>query len=242
MMNLRKIKETGDRDMKHGKAICSFIAGLCMIAGLSLQSHAQNFEGVIHYEFEGASQNGMGDIPYMIKGDKVRMQFGDGQSKGAMIFLPADSKMLFVLDNMKSYMNVDTEKWMDNDAYDSKWDDSEMTRTGQSKTVAGYSCEVWQVTNGSDQLNMCMAEGLGTFMSPGNPMARQNAPAWAKKIIADGYMPLEVVEESADGSTTVQMKATKIEETSLSDSLFEVPDGYKNMSSMMQQMMKQRNN
>lgn len=228
--------------MKYRKAIYSIIIGLCMIAGFSLQSYGQNFEGVIHYEFADAAGSGMGDIPYMVKEDKIRMQFEEAQSKGAMIFLPEESRILFVLDNMNSYMDIDTDEWTNNDVYDSKWDGSEMTKTGQSKTVAGYDCEIWQITGGNDQLTLCMAEGLGTFMSPGNPMAQQNAPAWAKEIAADGYMPLEVVEESANGTTTVQMKANKIEEKSLSNSLFEVPDGYKDMSSMMKQMMKQQNN
>lgn len=231
------------RNPKKVKAVYAIIAGLCMIAGISLQSHAQNFEGVIHYEFAETAQSGMGDIPYMIKDDKMRIQFGDGQSEGAMIFLPGKSKMLFILDNMKSYMNVDTDNWTDENAYESKWSESEMTKTGQSKTIAGYDCEIWRVTNANnDELSLCMAEGLGTFMSPGNPMARRNAPGWAKEIVADGYMPLEVIEGAADGSTTVQMKAKRIEEKSLSDSLFEVPSGYKDMSSIMNQMMKQRSN
>lgn len=225
------------------KAICSILVGICMAAGISLKSQAQNFEGIIQYEFAETAQSGMGDIPYMIKDDNMRIQFGQGQSEGAMVFLPGQSKMLFILDNMKSYMEVDMDKWTGDSTYESKWSESEMIKTGQSKIIAGYDCEIWQVTNErNDELTLCMAEGLGTFMSPGNPMARQNAPGWAREIMADGYMPLEVIEGSADGSSTVQMKAKQIEKKSLSDSLFEVPSGYKDMSSMMKQMMNQGSN
>ncbi|HLR24259.1 MAG TPA: DUF4412 domain-containing protein, partial [Fodinibius sp.] len=92
-----------------------------------------------------------------------------------------------------------------------------------------------------ETLSMCVAKDLGTFMSPGNPMAKKSAPDWAKKVIAEGYMPLEVIEE-ANGSKRVQMKATKIEEKSLSPDLFTIPDGYKDMSSMMRQMMNRQRN
>ncbi|SMO36184.1 DUF4412 domain-containing protein [Fodinibius sediminis] len=228
--------------MKQRHLICTFILALAALMGIPQTGHAQNFEGVIHYEFAGTAESGMGEIPYMVKDDKIRMQFGNGQAEGAMIFLPEESKMLFVLDNMKSYMNMDMNEWTDESNYDSKWDESEMTKTGETRTVAGYDCEIWQVTNSSgDHLTMCMAEGLGTFMSPGNPMARQNAPAWAREIVTDGYMPLEVVEESGNGDRKVHMKANKIEEKSLDDALFEVPSGYRDMSAMMKQMMQQRN-
>lgn len=228
--------------MKYIKVIYTIIIGICISTMLSLPGKAQNFEGVIHYEFADATQSGMGSIPYMVKGDNVRMQFGEGEDKGAMIMRTGESKMLFIIDKMDSYMELDMDKWSEDNTHESKWDESEMVQTDKSKTIAGYTCNIWKVTSeGGDTLTLCMAEGLGTFMSPGNPMAQQNAPAWAKEIVADGYMPLEVIEESANGNTTVQMKATKIEEKSLSDSLFEVPNGYKDMSSMMQQMMKQQN-
>ncbi len=72
-------------------------------------------------------------------------------------------------------------------------------------------------------------------MMPQNQMQKRNAPAWAQKFAEEGSMPLEIV-EIKNGTRTVQMKATKIEEKSLSDDLFEVPEGYRDMSGMMKGM------
>lgn len=230
--------------MNYIKRIFPFITGLCLIFifGGSNKSLAQNFEGVIHYQFDQMQQQNMGDIEYMVKGERVRMQFGEGARSGAMIFLPQKSKIMFIMDQMKSYMSMDMNQKDDNDSYSDKWEKSQVDKTGQSKTIAGHSCEVWKVSNNNgDKLSLCMADDLGTFMSPGNPMTKRNAPAWAKEIVSEGYMPLEVIEES-DGDKRVQMRAIKIEEKSLSDDLFAVPEGYNDMSKMMKQMMKQRQN
>jgi hypothetical protein len=54
-------------------------------------------------------------------------------------------------------------------------------------------------------------------------------------------MPLEVVEITG-GSSIVKLRASRIEEKSLSDDLFKVPEGYNDMSNMMKQMLNQRNN
>lgn len=200
-----------------------------------VSSRAQSFEGVIHYQFPGTAGEGPTEIAYMIKDSKVRMQFNQQGQSGAMLYLPSESEMVIIIDQMKSYMKMDMDKQAGK-KYDGKWSGSQMQKTGQTKTLAGHSCEVWVVENSSgDQLQMCMAEGLGTFMSPGNPMARQQAPAWARKIVKEGYMPLEVIQQE-NGKKTIQMKVTKIESRPLDAALFTIPEGYRDMSAMMQQM------
>ncbi|MCW9707626.1 DUF4412 domain-containing protein [Fodinibius salsisoli] len=229
--------------MKYLKSVfCIFTLGLCLVLSLGFNAIAQDFEGVIHYQFDKMEQQNMDDIQYMIKNGKIRMEFGMGPQSGAMLYKPDESKMTFIMDQMKSYMSMDMTDMSQESNYDSKWDKSEVEKTGQTKEIAGHDCEIWNIANDNDEkLTMCMANDLGTFMTPGNPMAKQNAPDWAKEIIAEGFMPLEVIEQSG-GNETVQMRATKIEEKSLSDELFEVPQGYRDMSGMMKQMMKQRNN
>src|SRR5699024_901761 len=231
--------------MNFSKNIPSAIisAFLFLIMAFSIQVQAQDFEGVIHYQFAEAQNPNMSNIAYMIKGDNIRMELSDNNQMGSILYLPGESKFVIIMESMKSYMSVDTDK-MDSktNGYSGKWEDSEMTETGTTKIIAGHSCEVWKVTGSSGEtLSMCVAKDLGTFMSPGNPMAKKSAPDWAKKVIAEGYMPLEVIEET-NGSKKVQMKATKIEEKSLSPDLFTIPDGYKDMSSMMRQMMNRQRN
>lgn len=229
--------------MKYLKTTCSIaMLTALLLMGNVLNSQAQNFEGIIYYQFAEMEQSGMDELEYMIKDENIRIQFGEGQHQGAMIFLPESSKMLFVLENMKSYMAIDMSEWADQEVAEEEWQESDYQKTGETKEIAGYTCEVWEIQNQEgDELTMCMAEGMGTFMTPGNPMARQNAPEWAKKISSEGFMPLEVIEKSANGESITQLRANRIEEQALESSLFKAPNDYKDMSSMMEQMMKQNN-
>ena len=211
----------------------SILLLLVCVMGLSFQANAQDFEGVIYYEIPEMTKQGMGEMPYMIKGSKIRMEFGEGMQKGALLFMPDESKMAYILDAMKGFMMMDlknqfTEK--------STTDKTSVEQTGTMKTIAGKQCEVWTITTEDNVVEACMAKGLGTFMMPQNPMAQANTPNWARELIEGGAMPLEVV-QIEDDKQSVQMRATKIEERSLSAGLFEIPSGYNDMSGMMKQMM-----
>lgn len=182
---------------------------------------------------------GMGEMPYMIKGSKARIEFGQGNQKSAMLFLPDESKIVMIIEAMKSYMSIDYNDEINTDR--STDDKTTVTKTGETKTIAGRSCEVWHITSDEDNVEVCMAKNLGNFMIPQNPMSRRKTPAWAQEIIDDKAMPLEVLEINKDGSRKVQMKATRIEEKTLASHLFVIPEGYKDISAMMKQMQNQGN-
>lgn len=207
--------------------------------GSSSYLSAQSFEGVIYYEIPEMSAQGMGEMPYMVKGNRVRMEFGQGSQGGALIFMPEENQLAFILEAMKGYMTLDTEDYGADSG--SSETNTNMENTGDTKTIAGKSCEVWQVSDQQNTYQLCVARGMGNFMMPENPMARSQTPMWAKEAMEGGFMPLEVVEITG-GTNSVKMRATRIEEKSLSDDLFMIPDGYNDMSSMMKQMMNQRNN
>lgn len=201
-------------------------------------AQAQDFEGVIYYEIPEMTKQGMGEMPYMIKDSKVRMEFGQGAQGGVMIFMPEKNKMAFILEAMKGYMTMDMDDPQNEEESDIP---ANMEKTGSTKTIAGKSCEVWEVSDDNNSYLLCVAKGLGNFMMPQNPMAQSNTPQWAKEAMAGGFMPLEVIEVGGD-KNELKMRATKIEEKSLSASLFEIPEGYSDMSNMMKQMMNQNNN
>lgn len=209
----------------------SLFLGILFAACLPHLAIAQDFEGIIYYEIPDMEQQGMGQMPYMVKGSRVRMEFGSGMQKGAMLFIPEKSQLTMLYDGMKRYMTMNMDK------YDDSYEDQEapaVTRTGQTKTIAGRKCEVWSIESDKNTVHACMAKGMGNFMMPQNPMARQKTPAWAKEIMEGGAMPLEVI-EIKNGTETVQMLAKRIEEKSLSADLFVIPDGYTDMSGMLRQ-------
>lgn len=215
------------------KNIPKLLLGITLLWMLPLLATAQNFEGIIYYQIPEMEQQGMSEMPYMIKENKVRMEFGTGMQKGALLLLPDESKMTFIIDSMQGFITMDMDK-----QYDESKEPEEMpeiTQTGQTKMIAGKSCEVWKIQTDDSLVEACMAKGMGNFMMPQSPMARSNTPQWAQKIMDGGAMPLEVIEIKGD-KQTVQMRATKIEEKALSADLFVIPKGYNDMSAMMQQM------
>lgn len=216
------------------KKILPVLLLLSLLLGVHTTATAQ-FEGVIYYEIPGMDSQEMDELPYMIKDSNVRMEFGEGNEKGAMLFMPEESKMIILMDAMEGYMSMDLDEAYDNQDFD----DTDFTRTDETKTIAGYSCEVWHIETEENIIEACMAKDLGAFMMPKNPVAERNMPDWAKEIVAEGAMPLEVIERNGD-TETLQMRATKIEEKSLASTLFEIPSGYSDMSGMMNQMMKQQ--
>ena len=149
--------------------------------------------------------------------------------------LPGESKMVMIIEQMNGYIEMDLNNTERANTEKDKTSEPDMTNTGQTKTIAGKTCEVWRMESEDGTFETCMAKGLGTFMMPQNQMQRRNAPAWAQKFAEEGSMPLEIV-EIKNGDRTVQMKATKIVEKSLSDDLFKVPEGYRDMSGMMKGM------
>ncbi|HKK45156.1 MAG TPA: DUF4412 domain-containing protein [Balneolaceae bacterium] len=225
--------------MTKKNVISALLLGVFLISGLQFPAVAQNFEGVIYYQVPEMANQGMGEMPYMIKGSKARMEFGQGNQKSAMLFLPSESKIVMIIEAMKGYMSMDYNNEIDAD--DASQDHTTVTKTGEMKTIAGRSCEVWNITSDKDNMEVCMAKGLGNFMIPQNPMSRQNTPAWAQEIMDSKAMPLEVLEINGDGSKTIQMKASRIEEKTLSPELFEIPKGYNDMSAMLKQMQNQGN-
>jgi len=226
-------------DMKSSKnLLLGTLICFAIILGITSHSQAQDFEGVIYYEIPEMSRQGMGEMPYMVKDSKVRMEFGKGAQGGAMIFMPDQNKMTFIMEAMKGYMTMEMD---DPDSGDNSEDNTNMVKMDATKTIAGKSCEVWEVTDTKNTYQLCVAKGMGNFMMPQNPMAQTNTPKWAKEAMAGGFMPLEVIEVT-NGGEELKMRASKIEEKSLSASLFEIPEGYNDMSSMMKQMMNRNQN
>lgn len=213
--------------------------GVFILSGTALHVAAQDFEGIIYYEMPEMEQNGIGNLAYMIKDSKIRVEFGEGVQKNAMLLLPEKSKMVIIMAQMKAYMTMDQSP-------DKRTNESEqdftLEKTGNIKTIASHSCEVWIMTQEENRFELCMAKGLGRFMMPESPMASsRNVPQWAKEAMSEGVMPLEVVMISGD-QPKIQMKATRIEKKALDSSLFEIPAGYRDMSSMMKQMMNRSQN
>lgn len=213
------------------KSFLSSVLALLIVFLFNPQKgNAQDFEGTIHYSMPALANKGMDEMLYMVKEPNVRMETSQQGRKVAMLYFPKQSKMTVLINAMNAYMDIDTEGSDDQ----SNYDNTNVTKTGTTKTIAGKSCQVWKINSDDNTMEACMADGMGSFMMPKSPMGNNSQPDWAKELVKDGAMPLEIV-ETTDGNRGTKMKATKIEEKSLSADLFKVPEGYRDMSGMMKQ-------
>lgn len=199
----------------------------------STQVKAQGFEGIIYFEVSGISNEGMTEMPYMIKDSKARITVNNAAQSASMLFLPEQSKLVIIMDQMKSYMAIDYEKNLAKNAEEQA--EVEVSKTGETKTIAGRTCEVWMMKSTDGTYKTCINDELGAFIMPQSSTFHRNSPSWARKI--SGGMPLEVLQISEDGKESLVMRATRIEEKALDPALFEVPEGYRDMSSAMKGMM-----
>lgn len=111
--------------------------------------------------------------------------------------------------------------------------------TGKKDTVAGYTCEIWKITEKDGKhAEACLAEGI-KWMDL-TDLGMQN-PEFAAAAALSGmnHFPLRLVSYDAANVEQTRMEAQKIEKKSLDDAHFAVPPDYQviDLQAMMGAMM-----
>jgi hypothetical protein len=116
--------------------------------------------------------------------------------------------------------------------------DVKVKKLGTSETVVGLSCDDYEATSDKGEVTrLCMTSALGRFMYPqtsGGIGGRRGgggsaAPSWSTAFGDKPMFPLKVV--TSDGK--MAMEVTAIDKSPVSASVFEIPDGYVDLSAMM---------
>ena len=214
---------------------------------------AQGFEGTVNMKMTGNGQNAEGmNMRVAIKGDQqvtiITLPANAGPMAGQEVRAILDPKtqtvttlmpmppgmgaMAGMPDAKGMKMIVDLSKTR-SDAATSKAD---IKKLGTTQKIAGLSCDDYQITDENGKgVKACITSSLGRFMLPdmSGGMGRRGGgggqPAWAKAFGDRPAFPLKVV--SDDGSTS--MEVTSVDRAPVAASLFEIPDGYVDMSAMM---------
>lgn len=207
---------------------------LLAISGMK-KSAAQDFEGVIYFDVPEMRQSQSGDLVYMIKGSKARLEFGQDRQKAVMLHFSDKNQMVLLMHQMQGYVKFDArEKGKE---VSNTVGDSQIEKTERTKTVAGRTCSIWLSQEDRKKYEICAASGMGNFILPKMPMsAADNTPNWAAEVMSEGFMPLEVTRIHSDGSREVKLKASRIVRKSLQESLFTIPGDYEDMSDALMQM------
>ena len=102
----------------------------------------------------------------------------------------------------------------------------QIEKTGKKDVVAGYSCDVWNVTSDGKKAEVCAAEGI-TWIDLGD--LGWSSPELTVAAVASGAnrFPLRVISFGSNGAEEMRMEATKIEKKPLADDRFAVPPDYR---------------
>src|SRR5580658_1745175 len=104
-----------------------------------------------------------------------------------------------------------------------------LTKTGKKETIAGYSCEDWEVTSGKDhrkKQSFCIADLASSFFHLPLP----ELPAeygFAQELLDGQHFPLRVITyDDHTGAESGRLEVTKFDPHPLDPKKFEIPTGY----------------
>lgn len=107
-------------------------------------------------------------------------------------------------------------------------------KTGKKDSVAGYSCELWNITSEGHKAEACVAEGI-TWIDLGDLGMTSPAVGLAAVATEANRFPLRVVSYDAKGAEEMRMEVVKVDKKKLDDARFVVPPDYRvvDMAQMM---------
>lgn len=202
-------------------------AGVSAVLVLSACNNGfgSGFEGSITLRTTRGSATPV-DMVVKAKGDKIRFETPDPTGKmNAAIYVPAKNQIVVVYDAIKSTMAVDLSS--PSAAPNTNAATSDVEKTGKKETISGITCEDYVVKDPSGKrTETCIAQGIAFFdlaglRSPGG------GSSWSRQMRDKKMFPLRSVEYDASGKEQSRSEAVSIVKEKLSDSLFEVPDGYR---------------
>lgn len=206
--------------------ISLFITVLFIFLFQSLSFSQSSFEGKIDMKmtFDGRTHN----MSYLVKNDKIRMEFNRGGHTGAVIIDPANKSTIVLMPQQKMYMEMPVTKEME-EGISKKNKDVKFSKTGETKTINGYKCEKWVYSSDDEQGEAWMTKDLGSFtLFSGGPMRRQNnQPDWMKELENEGAFPMLVTIKDKSGNDKGQLEVTSVKKESLNSDLFTPPSDYK---------------
>jgi hypothetical protein len=205
----------------------SMLTAACKLKDLGALASLVAFEGRIEMSI---------DMPMMpsaalatsfeIKGKKIR-----SETKGiaSMVSIAdMDVKKSWLIDNgAHTYMEMDLAKSSSSTSSPTSKSTAKALKLGTSGTVAGYACELWEVTDVGTRTELCIASGLSMMalgLSGPLGMYAKGDDAWSE-VLSHGF-PLRMVMSDASGKPSMKMEATRIEKKSIPDSQFVIPAGY----------------
>jgi hypothetical protein len=216
-------------------------------SGASLLS---GFEGRVKLAVKGRLGGGQDkpmalDLGILVKNGKLRADVPPGIAPGpdagpVYVIVEAEAKKVYaVMESKKQALLIDLEKLLPQlEAMAKRLPGGQAgaggtggkpmpsgTKTGKNDKVAGYTCEIWEVTHEGKKMELCVITDEKAWLKfPEAALPPQLS--WAKELADGRHLPLRYVAYGPDGKETGRVEVTSIERTVLSATDFEVPKGF----------------
>lgn len=217
-----------------------------LVLGLTpLVCHAGEFEGVLHMHASHAETGSATSMDWYLKDDKARVEMArpEGQ-KHVMIFDGKTRTMQVAMPDQHTFMEMKLDGARGEQMRDT-FESQLVERTGKTEKLAGYSCEVWRITDKQDRRlksELCVAKGFGkaaTFWVDPKEVRQSSQPGWVKQLVEEGGFGLRSIQYDEAGKETSRMEVTSVDKKRLDPGLFAFPsDWTKRDLSAIQEGMK----
>lgn len=186
-------------------------------------------------------------ITMTVKGAKMRFDIPEGMEGAphmgsgknyAVVDAPA-KKMFTVVDEQKMVMVMDLEKMGDQIKKmklpgapaepSAGGTPPKVTKTGHTDTVAGISCEDWDITNAKGERGRVCVSNEGASWLEMPTLGLPSEHLWARELFDGKHLPLRMVGYDASGAEESRLEVTKIDRKPVPDSTFAIPAGYREM-------------
>jgi len=203
---------------------------------------AKTFEGTVKMTMSD-SRGETHHISYCVKDSMIRTEMSGEQGVNAAAIIDTDKQLITVLMPAQSmYMTMPMKQTMDKVSSGHVSSETPLENTGITKLILGYECTKYLSQRRDGATEIWATTELGSFMGLGGGMqgpmgGKKPTPAWEQAIAGKDFFPLLVIGHG-ERQNKFTLTTTSVERQSLSDSVFEAPEGYRkfDMRAMMQGM------
>jgi hypothetical protein len=226
----------------------SMLVASLVLCGTPLSVTAGDFEGILHMSMIHQSADGTSTMDWYLKGDKARVEMFRGQGlKNVMIVNAQSRTMQMGIPGQKAYMEFSLGGERGEHLADAL-EKQEVTRTGKTDKIAGYSCEIWRITDKESnhlKSDICVGKGFGkaaSFWIDPKEMKRSSQPSWVKQLVEEGGVGLRSIHYDEAGKESSRMEVTSVERKPLDAGLFFFPPDWvkQDMAGMQDRMNARR--
>lgn len=224
------------------------VVGSLVLSACPLLVQAGEFEGILHMTTTHAGTGTQSTMDWYLKDGKARVEMSRGEDHtNVMIFDAPTRTMQMGMAGQKSYIEISMAGER-GEHLSEALEKQTVERTGRTDKIAGYSCEVWRITDKEHNRlknDICVAKGFGkaaTFWVDPKEMRRSSQPSWVKQLVDEGGFGLRSIHYDEAGKESSRMEVTSIEKKRLDAGLFAFPADWtkQDMSGMQERMRAMR--